>query len=399
MSTENSVKTPHIHIFDQLRGLSIIFIVMYHYVLEVSHLNIRPQVASFSDNLKTVQIFSGGISAFIANTITALFSVGWQFVGIFLFLSGFGLTYSRLTSSKKKTYIDRVVKLIPNWHIAIIFAFICNIIGHKFFPEYLVQNISVGPSHYFFLLLFPLAIDFSFAHIPVVNSSLWFIVLIVQFYFAFEFLFIILNKFGPYRFLLISLAITLVYRAIVIYFLHQQPGSLVPIEGRGANLIAMLPSRLFECSLGMFWAYLLYQGKDLLEKIDLKYVVLGFLCFILGNISNWSHAGWILSDTLSTIGLVILGCVLVKQITNRRVNAIILSVSNASFIIYLLHDQLITQIITPITFILSEKSGQKSLAFLGLALFLLTIIIASSLVHKKIIAYTKKALSQINETG
>jgi len=383
-------KPNRVQIFDHLRAISIIFIIFYHYALEITHLQIRPKVSGIFENFNALQIYSGTTLASFTNILIAIFSIGWQFVGVFLFLSGFSLTHSRLTKNKQKSFIDNLSKFIPSWHIAIIFAFICNLIGDIFFRKYLVQAVSIAPSHYFFLLLFPLVIDFSFLHIPLINSSLWFVILIIQFYLAFEILFALLQKLGVYKFLLYSLLIAIIYRAVVIYFLHQQPSSVLGLPERGANLMAFLPARLFECSLGMVWAYLLYQGVDLLKILKTKLIILGVLSFLIGNIATWSINGWIFSDIMLTTGIIIISSALLNQLKNKQIKKYLLLVSQASFMLYLLHDQLITQVIVPQIFLLNQINKHSEYLFIVGALFILILITLFSLFYKRSSDFFKK---------
>jgi hypothetical protein len=315
-------------------------------------------------------VYPEGFTNTIANILIAFFSTGWQFVGVFLFLSGFGLTYSRLKSNKEKTFVQHILKFIPLWHIAIVFAFICNLMGHIFYKQYLVQNVSIG-------------------HIPFVNSSLWFVVLIIQFYLTFELLFYFLKKLDYIKFLFLSLLITITYRALVIHFLHQQPNSVLGFPDRGANLMAILPARLFEFSLGMFWAHFHDQGVNLFNYIKPRLLLLGALCFIIGNIATWSLNGWIFSDIMTTIGLVIISSKILNRLKNKPLRNYFILISQSSFILFVLHDQPITQILTPLTFIFQQQTNQAGVIFIAGNILLLVLITIFSLVFRKLLHLRK----------
>ncbi|MDQ3239190.1 MAG: hypothetical protein M3P33_01565 [bacterium] len=87
----------NLSIITKLKGLSIIMIVFYHYFLDLTRNDILPRQGNLYQNLRIFNIFQDdSVLSKLNTTLAILFASGWHFVGIFIFLSGFGLTISSL---------------------------------------------------------------------------------------------------------------------------------------------------------------------------------------------------------------------------------------------------------------------------------------------------------------
>jgi peptidoglycan/LPS O-acetylase OafA/YrhL len=114
------------------------------------------------------------------------------------------------------------------------------------------------------------------------EGSLWFVLLIVQYYLLFPVLLPVLRRIGPWWFLAAMLAVTFVS----LNFIVAKDGNLINAESWVQTLA---PFRVFEFGLGMVCGYLMVKRPELLLEYTrapldiLSIVVLGLLFFVGGN--------------------------------------------------------------------------------------------------------------------
>jgi len=329
------MKNNRIVIFDYLRGLSILMIVLYHFALWFP---INSQNLNVPFFLSKIFVFNN----LILNLVFAILRLGWQFVGVFIFLSGFGLAYSYLSKKENKIFlVKRIKKIIPAWQFAILFSFIINFILVRFFKSDLIKIPSLDIKDYFLLFIFPAFIDLKFVYIDKINDTLWFIVLILQFYVFFEFLISKIKLLGNKKFLFWTLFITISFRFLSILILNQGILPLSFVDSILGVVLKTFPSRLFEFSLGMITAKLYLENNNVIKNINIKEFLFGILLWFLGTISTYNIWGWIISDLLITVGLLLITIFLLKRLENLFISKYLVFLSEFSFFIYLFHGRLI----------------------------------------------------------
>ena len=368
VNIRNNNISHRVDFIDALKGISLIFIGVFHYVHDLAYAGQRAVVGSISTNLSRLFIFPMiAKTSLIANLFAVISSIGWQYVGIFLALSGFTLTYSRITKGDKGNFLKRRFSpFIPYFHFAIIFAFVINFFSRKFFflEPYIYQKMSLDFSHYLYLLFFPGVIDFTFQHITVVNSSFWFIVLIFQFYFVFDILFYFLERLGWKKFLFWSIFLTLFLRFIFIYYFNNQPVAVAVNGTRAMTFFTLFPARLSEFALGMIMGYLFAYKKITIEKAkNIYHFIFFIIVWLLGLYSTFSIVGWIFSDTLLTFGLVYISAYLITYFDKSYLYKRLIFIGKYSLFVYLFHDQPITQLFMPLTSVLNLYLGHLNLIY------------------------------------
>jgi peptidoglycan/LPS O-acetylase OafA/YrhL len=135
--------------------------------------------------------------------------------GVFILVSGVGLTLSVLNSESQKIDLDffkrRVLRIFP-LYIAMHFVILA---GSLAVPG---STLSFASRKTFFSLLGPRFTDSLFFYI---SPAWWFIWLILQLYCVFPFLFKLLQRTGLKRFLAITLTITFAARLLGILYSQQ----------------------------------------------------------------------------------------------------------------------------------------------------------------------------------
>lgn len=372
---------------DLARGISIFFIVFFHYFLEVSHFSIRPVVGTLSQNLSRHFILPWGVNlSLLLNPLSALFSFGWEFVGVFIFLSGFTLYYSQKNAPTlpPSFLVKRILSLVPAWQLAIIFAFLVNLFSAHFFSHFLASNQSTKLSDYLYLLLYPIVIDFTFQHIPAVNPSLWFMSLLFQFYLIFEIIYLFIQKIGLKKVLISSIIIGVISRIILVYLLNGIPTALSISIPKNYQAFTLFPARIIEFIAGMYFADL-YIHKASFNFLRSKTILItSFILWLIGNLCNYFVFGWIFSDTFITLGLVGLLFNMIFLLRSPHLRKFLAILGKKSIWIYLFHNELLTQIIVPLTFILSQKIPLPLSILCALLTILGTLVLVSWLLKTDI---------------
>ncbi len=224
-----------------------------------------------------------------------------------------------------------------------------NLIGETFFNQFLTSNIPRPLYNYVYLLLLPILIDFKYEYISAINIPLWFIVLILQFYIIFQFLLKLLHKIGAKRFLIFTLIVTICFRLFITFALNQRPNSVITIETRDIVLFNTALARLAEFTFGMTLAFLYFHKKtQILHITSTKIILLGVALWITGLISTTNPIGWSISDPLLTTGLLCFWIPILNLIKSKLINNFLFSTTSISYIIFLIHEPLITQILVPL---------------------------------------------------
>lgn len=277
---------------DALKAFAILGILLNHAV-ESYHIypwfsNPSADWPSFTERLHNIFPQDGSVLVRLIQFIGWLGDMG---PGIFIFVSGFTLTLSAL--NKKFNTIDfyktRALRIYPLYVSIHLIILIVAILFFKW-GKYL-------------LLWSPLSIlglRFTNSLFWFLNPSWWFIWLIIQMYFVFPFLLALLNKKGTNKFLVITLAITLLSRAAGVLGLTLSADMDKWMTGLFGG------TRLFEFTFGMYIGYLIHSKNTRLDKIlkdRIKLPLISVLIYITGFIASWTYVGSIFSSILITVGL------------------------------------------------------------------------------------------------
>jgi peptidoglycan/LPS O-acetylase OafA/YrhL len=266
-------------------------------------------------------------------------SVVAPFVQVFFILSGFGLTLAYLNQkanwSWRKWAWRRVTKIVVPYELAVIFSFIVGILG-----SYLFTSVNLQFSWTSLLAYMTFLRNFFPSSWPW-NTPLWFMPVIIGLYISFPVLIKILEKWGPWLLLLISIFVT--YGAIAIWDFLGISG------GHQADLFLFW---VIQFSLGMVLAYIKESDPQKLRHLTgLKAFLIGIGLFAFSwGIRTYIPSGKLYNDMFTSVGifLILLNlvwiCKLWLPITGKALQAL----SSKSYLMYLIHWPIMAFLIGPL---------------------------------------------------
>ncbi len=316
---------------DALKAFAILFILLNHLVEEFGP---DPWFTNPSENWPDLssrleQVFPAG-----PNIVVRIFYfLGWlgdSGPGVFILLSGFGLTLSALrqknTFSSRQFYAKRLLRIFP-LYIAI---HLLTLAGSLFVPG---QEHSVASIESFLSLLGLRFTDDLFFYI---NPSWWFIWLILQLYVVFPLLFRLLNRWGVTWFFGATLAFTLASRGMGLLGFHYNESLFNWMTG------IFFGTRLVEFSSGMVLGYLMVNRREEAApflKVSTVFP-LALITYVIGLAASITWPGALVSNLLVTIGMSGLFYALWEGVIKKRLKLLVvpmLWIGVSSYGVYLLH--------------------------------------------------------------
>ncbi len=249
MELPSASGAPRLAWLPAMRGLAILMIVFYHITIAIygtpwfAHPRSDwPELMARITQLRPIP--QENTAAFLlANLFRYVGWLGYQGTGVFLVISGFGLTWALVSRSpaalldRRAFYLRRFLRLFPlYWAGHLFFLVFNNLAGWRPFspldPRFTLSLLG--------LRFLPEVFHF-------ISPAWWFIVLIMQLYAVFPLLWEALKRWGAVRFGLGALALTVLSRAIGFFLLPVDP----EMWSRGL----LFTSRLGEFALGMILAW------------------------------------------------------------------------------------------------------------------------------------------------
>ena len=313
---------------DAMKGISILWIVYFHFFLAYYGGGFpwpvnRENFSSFMMFCAPTSSF-GTFFCFLQGCCAAVMQRGAQGVGVFVVLSGFGLTYSLLRAKKQESWLEwyrkRLVRLFPMYWAAHLIYLVSPLIERK------------DPIDYRFLLSFLgdriVPIDTIFYYI---NPAWWFFGLLLELYVVFPVLYRLMRKLGPWTYLFLCILFTIASRYMLFGVIHAHANW---VQG------AFFGCRLWEFATGMVFAQLYVNRPEQVERrlfSPLAFIA-GVVLYLLGDYSYEPGFSYSLSDGLMGTGLFIIIANLAHVLGKVHfAGAAIASVGVYSYGLYLLH--------------------------------------------------------------
>jgi peptidoglycan/LPS O-acetylase OafA/YrhL len=312
------------------------------------------------------------IECAVKATYAAIAGVGFHAVGVFVIMSGFGLTYSLAfmdvpSGGWSGWYRTRVLRLFPMYWAAHLLYLVSPFearlepIDYRFVLSFLGDRIA--PIYYMFYYL---------------NPAWWYFGLILELYLVFPFLFRLMRRAGAGTFLVICAAVTIVSRYMVIFVLNASGYYL---------LGAFFGCRLWEFGLGMVLGVRYRTNRTWVEAnlFSVRGLVAGSLIYTAGLYSYGSALTYTLTDGLIGSGLFVILAQLAWQSRRLpRLESAIAYIGVYSYGFYLVHQ--------PYVIYFGERTrGMPLLEFAIAAIpLVLSIALGSSLLERAVNAISNR---------
>jgi peptidoglycan/LPS O-acetylase OafA/YrhL len=285
---------PRLFWLDIMKGFSILWIVIFH-VLSAYDPGRYPwsikffQLVPFARDASDGSVFSF-VACLLEGLLVGFIQRGPQPVGVFIVLSGFGLTYSLTKTGYpeggwRRWYRRRLVRLFPMYWVAHL-VYLFSPLAHRSYPlDYRFILSLLGermvPAETVFYYLVP---------------AWWFVGLLIQLYVVFPLLFRLLNRMGPVQFFIASVLFTVISR-YVLFAVIEASGNYM--QG------AFFGGRLWEFSAGMVLAWLYRQHPAAVEDgfFSRGNLVFGVVLYVAGIYSYQPNFLCVFNDGLIAMGL------------------------------------------------------------------------------------------------
>ncbi len=242
-----------------------------------------------------------GIKGFIEGLISVVCSLGEYGVHIFIIASGFGLAaswwrkYGNDSNSKDQLaalpfWKRRLSRIFPLYWMAHGLALVIGMINLELIPRRDLFTLGIFDSLTALIASLTTLRNFSVDYNSFINSAWWYVGLAIQFYLVFPLLIRVGKRWGWSNLLLISLAVNLFYRVVII---------ALPLEAKLTSIYlrgALFPTRLFEFVFGIVLAISLLDNRDLrpaksfktsfhwikLLVIERRFLYLNLILYVIG---------------------------------------------------------------------------------------------------------------------
>ena len=320
-----------------MRIFAAVVLLLYHSQLLFTKYIYTPQPTGVLSNGQ--QILSAA-SQLGSGLFTQIFSVpiwfGFQFVDVFVLISGFSLVLSLKGKPLEiKSFLRRrsLRILLPFWTVAWLSypaLWAISKVTNSYAPD---------PWHIFAGLTFPILFDYGGSLLLPTSGSWWFVPLILSFALIFPLLWSLLQRWGARNLLIVSTLITLVYRAFAVYVFGGHP-TYISLD-TPADWYPFLPfiAKLSTFVLGMVVAQSYLQRQGAIYWKSSKASLVGILTYSLGFVCQFYRFGWIFADFLVAIGLSLCCMVVFRAIAEKfKLQSLMVWLGLRSYSYFLIHN-------------------------------------------------------------
>lgn len=319
-----------------LRIFAAVMILLYHAQLLLTDYAFTPQPKGLWANLTGLWAAGDRLGDRMASLLSLPAWFGFQFVDVFVLVSGFSLVLSLRGKPLEtgKFLKRRFLRILwPFWTIAWLSYPVLWAIGtatNSYIPDVW---------HFFAAATFPLLFDYDGQLLLPINGPWWFVSLILSFAFIFPFLWRSLHRWGMRNLVIVSLLTTLIYRTLAVYQFGGHPTYV--IINTPANWFPFLAfiSKLSTFVIGIVVGKLYIQGSGPLFWKPQKALLVGVPLYAIGFVCQFYWTGWIFADLLLPLGLTLCCMVALQQLSRfPTLESLLLKLGAYSYSFFLIHN-------------------------------------------------------------
>lgn len=290
-------------------------LLIYQVQLRYTGYAYTPQPTGLTNNLTQLMAITRNLPEM--GLLTSIIGLpawfGFQFIDVFILMSGFALMISLdgatlAPTSFLKRRLGRI--LWTYWTVAwlaypVLWAIAVATKTYLPNPWYIFAGIS-----------FPLVYTFN-GHLLMSTSGPWWLVsLIISFILLFPLLWHLLQRWGASNLLTVSILITVAYRSLSVFVLGGHPSYVLWDSPAGWHPFALFLAKLSTFVLGMVVGQFCLQGSGPIYWSAQRALLVALPVYSVGFMSQFYYVGWVFSDLLLPIGLG-LGCLVLCRWLTR----------------------------------------------------------------------------------
>ena len=290
---------PRLDWLDPLRGLAIAGVVLYHIALILYGIppfdHVKETWLPLAERLAQTApvVMDSPVATLVTNVLRYSGWLGYQGVGLFLVLSGFGLAWSSAHAGPRGAlapavfFRRRVMRIFPPyWAGHLFFLAMSALVGQP--------QISLTDGRFYLSLA---GARFLPDMIYYIAPAWWYVGLILQLYLLYPLLWMWLRRSGLAHFWIGSGAITLLVRSVMLLALDRD----LEMWSMGAVCL----TRLFEFTFGMGLAYWLAQRPAGLDQLLRRPWALpaALALYGLGLACSFTRLGQVVAHMLIAVGV------------------------------------------------------------------------------------------------
>lgn len=324
-----------------LEGLRIgaaVLLLLYHAQLTFTGYAYTPQPTGLLDNVQQLltPMDSWTDLGWVWQMLTLPLWFGFQFVDVFVLISGFSLVLSLQNQPLRigSFLQSRLLRIFwPFWTVAWLSYPVLWAIGtatNSYIPH---------PWHVFAGSTFPLLFDYEGQLLLHTNGPWWFIPLIVSFAVLFPVLWKLLQRWGAVNLLVVSTGLTIAYRVLAVYQFEGHPTYVMMATATDWQPFILWLSKLSTFVVGMVVGQLYAQGKGPAFWHPRRALIVGVGIYAAGFVCQFDRLGWVLVDLLLPLGLTLCWMAVLQAIARPRwLSATLIWLGRHSYSYFLIHN-------------------------------------------------------------
>ncbi len=294
-----------------IRFFAAVVLLVYHAQLLLTDYAYTPKPTGLIANASLLWAASGELATDLwSRTVTAGMWFGYQFVDVFVLVSGFSLVLSLKGRMEAGSFVvQRCLRiLLPFWTVAAIAYPVLAAIG------WWTRSYIPDAWHVFAGLTFPLLFDYDGQLLLSTSGPWWFVPLILSFALAFPALWWLLQRWGAKNLLWVSCLITFGYRALAVWVFDGHPTYIIVSATASWFPFLSMLAKLSTFVLGMTVAQQFKVGMGVIFWSDFKILALAIPAYSCGFVGQFYRVGWVVNDFLIAIGLSLLCMVVFRAL-------------------------------------------------------------------------------------
>ncbi|MDX2229319.1 MAG: acyltransferase family protein [Leptolyngbyaceae cyanobacterium bins.349] len=320
-----------------IRIFAVATLLLYHAQLRYTGYAYTPQPTGLPDNLNQLVAITRDLPELdlLTKILTLPTWFGFQFIDVFVLISGFSLVLSLKDDSLKPTQFlkHRLGRILWTfWTVAWLSYPVLWAIAVA------TKTYLPGPWYIFAGISFPLIHSYDGQLLMSTSGPWWLVSLIVSFILLFPVLWHLLHRWGASNLLTVSLLITAVYRALSIFVFGGHPSYVLWNSPVSWHPFALFVAKLSTFVLGMVVGQAFLRGTGPAHWPSHRALSVGIPIYLMGFVCQFYHVGWIFSDLLFAIGLTLCCMAVARWLSGWRWLAVgMVGVGAHTFSYFLLH--------------------------------------------------------------